>query len=132
MVRMFDDEEVIRVYVPPGWPGSVRPPGSSGWLESVEAFLLDVSPPEYRGYQVLRRHPVVLARFAHAHVEAQLGAAREGVARVREELGEYVDPGTAGKAVEVLQAEEARLRRLLRAVHLVEEALHDVRFVPRL
>lgn len=129
---MFDDDEAIRVYVPPGWPGSVRPPGSPGWLKSVESFLLDVSPPEYRGYQVLRRHPVVLARLAHAHVTAQLEATRRQAGNLRAELGEYVDPGTASRAIDVLQAEEARLARALRAVHLVEEALRDVRFVPKL
>lgn len=129
---MFDEEEVIRVYVPPGWPGSVRPPGSPGWLKTVEAFLLDASPPEYRGYQVLRRHPVVLARLAHAHVEAQLSATRHTAANARAALAEYVDANVATQAIDVLQAEEARLVRQLRGVHLVEEALHDVRFVPKL
>ena len=129
---MFDDEEVIRVYVPPGWPGSVRPPGSTGWLKTAEAFLLDASPPEYRGYQVLRRHPVVLARLAHAHVESQLAATKESAATLRASLADYVDANVATAAVEVLHSEEARLRRQLRSVHLVEEALHDVRFVPKL
>ncbi|NLE97891.1 MAG: hypothetical protein GX596_07875 [Propionibacterium sp.] len=129
---MFDDEEVIRVYVPPGWPGGVRPPGSPGWLKSAEAFLLDVSPSEYRGYPVLRRHPVVLARLAHTHVEAQLGATRSALGAVRADLADYVEARVATQAVEVMQVEEARLIRSLRGVHLVEEALHDVRFVPKL
>ena len=129
---MFDNDEVIRVYVPPGWPGSVRPPGSPGWLKSAEAYLLDACPSEYRGYEVLRRHPVVLARLAHGHVEAQLAATRESAGHARAELAEFVDPSTATRTVEVLLAEEARLARVLRGVHLVEEALRDVRFVPRL
>lgn len=99
---------------------------------SAETFLLDVSPPEYRCYQVLRRHPVVLARLAHAHVEAQLAATTRCAARLRAELGEYLSTATASQAIDVLQQEEARLRRVLRAVRLLEEALHDVRFVPRL
>jgi hypothetical protein len=33
-------------------------------------WLLDLCPPEYRSYPALRRHPVVLARFAVLHVEA--------------------------------------------------------------
>lgn len=128
---MFDDHSPL-VYVPPGWPSGVRPPGAPGWLHTAQAFLLDVSPPEYRGYPVLRRHPVVLARLAHAHVAAGLEATRASVATARTELGEWVDPGTASQAVEVLHGEEARLVRVLRAVTLVEQALHDVRFVPKL
>lgn len=132
MEHMFDEEEIIRVYVPPGWPGNVRPPGSPGWLKTAEAFLLDASPPEYRGYQVLRRHPVVLARLAHAHVEAQLTATRESASKARAALADHVDPNVATQAVDVLHSEEARLIRQLRSVHLVEEALRDVRFVPKL
>ena len=129
---MFDEEAAPRVYVPPGWPGSVRPPGAPGWLKTVETFLLEVTPPEYRGYQVLRRHPVVLVRLACSHVEAQLVATRKGIGEVRADLAGHVDASTATRAVDVLLAEEARLTRVLRSVHLVEDALHDVRFVPKM
>lgn len=129
---MFDEDEVIRVYVPPGWPGSVRPPGSQGWLASVESYLLDVCPPEYRGYQVLRRHPVVLAKLAREFVASQLVATRAGLMDVRTSLAGVVDTGTADQAAEVLHQEEARLVRVARGVDLVDQALRDARFVPRL
>ncbi|GAA4901793.1 hypothetical protein GCM10025789_20480 [Tessaracoccus lubricantis] len=129
---MFDEDEVIRVYVPPGWPGAVRPPGSNGWLKTAEAFLLDCCPSEYRGYQVLRRHPVVLARMAREFVASQLVATRSGLAGVRTSLAGVVDTGTVDQAAAVLQQEEARLVRVARGVELVEQALRDVRFTPRL
>lgn len=132
MAHMFDEDEVIRVYVPPGWPGAVRPPGSNGWEKSAEAFLLDCCPSEYRGYQVLRRHPVVLARLAREFVASQLVATRTGLAGVRTSLAGVVDTVTADQTASVLQQEEARLARVARGVDLVEQALRDVRFKPRL
>lgn len=129
---MFDDEEVIRVYVPPGWPAAVRPPGSDGWVRTATAFLLDCCPPEYRGYQVMTRHPVVLARCAKAHVGSQLEGTRSTVAVLRPDLKGWVSSQVADDAVTTLQREEARLLRTARAVDLVDQALRDVRFVPRL
>ncbi len=129
---MFDEDEVIRVYVPPGWPGSVRPPGSPGWLKSAEAYLLDVCPSEYRGYQVLRRHPVVLAKLAREFVASQLVATRAGLSGVRTSLAGFVDAGTVDQAASVLQQEEARLTRVARGVDLVDQALRDARFTPKL
>ena len=129
---MFDDDEVIRVYVPPGWPGAVRPPGSQGWLASAEGYLLDCCPAEYRGYQLLRRHPVVLARLAGEFVASQLAATRTGLTGLRSSLAGVVDASTADQAAALLQQEEARLTRVARGVDLVEQALRDARFVPRL
>lgn len=132
IARMFDDDEVIRVYVPPGWPGVVRPPGSEGWRPSAESFLLDCCPAEYRGYTVLRRHPVVLARLAREFVASQLVATRTGLTGLRASLAGVVDAATADQAADVLQQEEARLVRVARGVDLVEQALRDVRFTPKL
>lgn len=128
---MFDDD-VIRVYVPPGWPGTVRPPGSDGWLRSAETYLLDCCPPEYRGYQVLRRHPVVLARLAREFVASQLVATRTGLTGLRTSLAGFVDTLTVDQAAQVLQQEDARLVRVARGVDLIEQALRDVRFTPKL
>lgn len=128
---MFDDE-VIRVYVPPGWPGAVRPPGSDGWIRTATAFLLDCCPPEYRGYPVMMKHPVVLARCARAHVESQIESTRHVVSVIRPDLSDEVTSQVADDAVTVLQREETRLVRVARAVALVDQALRDVRFVPRL
>lgn len=129
---MFDDEEVVRVYVPPGWPGSVRPPGAQGWVASAESFLLEVCPSEYRGYQVLRRHPVVLAGLAREFVASQLVATRSGLSGVRSSLAGVVDTSTVDQAAGVLQQEEARLVRVARGVDLVDLALRDVRFTRKL
>ena len=118
--------------VPPGWPAPVRPPGAPDWETTAVAWLLDVSPPEYRTYPVLRRHPVVLARFAALHVEAGQAGVRRGLSEARGALRDVVDPDTIEAALLVWQAEEARLLAERRAVHLVEEALRGRRFVARL
>ncbi len=110
----------------------MRPPGSPGWIASAESFLLDACPSEYRGYAVLRRHPVVLSRLAREFVAAQLVATRTGLTDLRPSLAGEVDASTADQAAAVLQREEARLTRVARAVDLVDQALRDVRFVPRL
>ena len=48
------------------------PPGAPDWESAAVAWLLDQCPPEYRTYPTLRRHAVVLARFAVLHVEAEV------------------------------------------------------------
>ena len=95
-------------------------------------WLLDICPPEYRGYGVLRRHDVVLARFAVLHVEASQAAVRRGLSEARSALRDVADAGTVESAIEVWQAEAARLLAERRAVGLVEEALRGRRFVARL
>ena len=121
-----------RLYVPPGWPPQVRPPGAPAWERTAVSWLLDVSPPEYRGYPVLRNHEVVLARFALLHVEAGQAAVRRGLSEARGVLRDVADPDTVDAAVLAWQAEEARLSAERRAVGLVEEALRGRRFVARL
>jgi LPS sulfotransferase NodH len=121
-----------RLYTPPGWPPEVRPPGAPAWERTAVAWLLDVSPPEYRGYPVLRNHAVVLAHFALLHVEAAQAAVRRGLSESRGLLRHLADPDTIEAAVLTWQAEEARLTAAHRAVSLVEEALRGRRFVARL
>ena len=96
------------------------------------AWLLDICPPEFRSYPVLRRHEVVLARFAVLHVEACQAAARRGLSEARSALRDVADSGVVEAAVETWQAESARLLGERRAVGLVEEALRGRRFVARL
>ena len=103
-----------------------------GWESTATSWLLDISPPEYRGYPVLRRHPVVLARFAALHVEGGQAAVRRGLSEARGVLRDVTDPDTVEAALLSWQAEEARLVAERRAVHLVEEALRGRRFVARL
>lgn len=117
---------------PPGWPRQVRPPDAPGWERTAGNWLLDICPPEYRSYPVLRRHVVVLARFAVLHVEASQAAVRRGLSEARAVLGDVAEPQTVEAAVDTWQAEAARLAAERRAVGLVEEALRGRRFVARL
>ena len=118
--------------VPPGWPREVRPPDAPGWERDAEAWLLDLCPAEHRGYGVLRRHPIALARLAWYHVEGGRRACNAALARVRAELGDALEPQTVAEVVAVLEAEQARLLGAARAVDLVEGALRGQRYVPRL
>jgi hypothetical protein len=120
------------IAVPPGWPAPVRPPGAPDWERTAVGWLLDICPPEFRGYPVLRRHPVVLARFAVLHVEACQAAVRRGLSEARGALRDVADADTVERAVTVWQAEEARLLAERRSVGLLEEALRGRRFVARL
>ena len=117
---------------PPGWPRQVRPPDAPGWEQTAVSWLLDISPPEYRSYPVLRRHSVILARFAALHVEASQAAVRRGLSEARSVLRDVSEPQTLEAAVETWHAEAARLSAERRAVGLVEEALRGRRFVARL
>jgi hypothetical protein len=123
---------MVQLVAPPGWPRQVRPPGAPGWEHAAVGWLLDICPPEYRSYPVLRRHDVVLARFAVLHVEACQAAVRRGLSEARGVLGDVADHDTVERAVEAWQAESARLLADRRAVGLVEEALRGKRFVARL
>src|SRR5690348_13302589 len=123
---------MVQLVAPPGWPRAVRPPGAPGWEHSAVAWLLDLCPPEFRSYPVLRRHEVVLARFAVLHVEACQAAVRRGLSEARAELRDVADPDTVQAAVETWHIEQARLLAERRAVGLVEEALRGKRFVARL
>lgn len=118
--------------VPPGWPREVRPPGAPGWERSASAWLFDLCPPDYRAHEVLTRHPVVLARVAAHHVDAGVQAARDGLATVRQELGDVVDATTVEAAVAAYEREGARLLAASRSLALVEEALRGRRFLRRL
>ena len=117
---------------PPGWPREVRPPDAPDWERTAVNWLLDLCPPDYRRYAGLRRHPVVLARFAVLHVEANQAAVRRGLSEARADLGEVAEPDVVEAAVQTFQLEEARLLGVRRAVGLVEEALRGQRYVARL
>lgn len=123
---------MTQLVVPPGWPRQVRPPGAPDWERSAVNWLLDICPPEYRSYDVLRRHEVVLARFAVLHVEGCQWAVRRGLSEARTMLRDVADPDTVEAAVDACQAEASRLAATRRAVGLVEEAIRGRRFVARL
>jgi hypothetical protein len=117
---------------PPGWPSQVRPPDAPAWERTAVNWLLDICPPEYRSYPALRRHGVVLARFAVLHVEACQEGCRRGLSEARSALRGVAEPDVVEAAVETWLAEDARLGGLRRAVGLVEEAIRGRRFPARL
>jgi hypothetical protein len=118
--------------LPTGWPAEVRPPGAPDWERSALAWLFDQCPPDYRGYDVLRRQPVVLARFAATALEAAVTAADAGLHSVRAELRDRVPPEVVEAAVATYEQERHRARKARHAVDLVERALRGERWVPRL
>jgi hypothetical protein len=121
-----------KAVAPPGWPAEVRPPGAPDWERTAVVWLYDQCPPDYRAHEVLRRHPVVLARFAVGHLRAAVDAARAGLGTVRADLRDLVSPEALEGAVTAYEVEGARLVRSLRAAELVEEALRGRRFAQRL
>lgn len=130
--RAAPPASIRRPVAPPGWPAAVRPPGAPDWEVTATAWLLDQCPPEYRTYPVLRRHPVVLARFTVLHLEACQAAVNRGVSEARGVLREVAEVSVVEAAVETWQRESARLLGVRRAAGLVEEALRGRRFVARL
>jgi hypothetical protein len=117
---------------PPGWPEGVRAAGGPEWERTAVNWLLDVCPPEYRGYPGLRRHPVVLARFAVLHVEASQAAVNRGLSEGRGVLRDVAGEPEIAAALSVWEREAARLIGVRRAVGLVEEALRGRRYVARM
>jgi hypothetical protein len=103
-----------------------------GWERKAIAFLFDQCPPDFRGYELLRRQPVVLARLAGAQVAAALDACRHGLATARSELRDVVTPEVIDETIALYEHEGQRLSRVGQAVDLVETALQGRRFVPRL
>ncbi|NHC46141.1 hypothetical protein [Motilibacter aurantiacus] len=119
-------------FAPPGWPVEVRPPGAPDWEKTAVAWLFDLCPPDYRLHEVLRRHPVVLARFASYAVAAGIEASRRGLSTARDDLRGAVPPQAVEAALVAYEREGARLVAAARAVALVEEALRGKRFTQRL
>ena len=117
---------------PPGWPSEVRPPDAPDWERTAQAWLLDLCPPEFRAYPALRRHLVVLARFAVLHVEACQAAVRRGLSEARAGLRDVATPDVVEAAVQTWLSEDARLSGVRRSAGLVEDALRGRRFVARL
>jgi hypothetical protein len=119
-------------HAPAGWPDGVRPPGAPDWQRTAVAWLFDLCPPEYRGYDVLRKHPVVLARFAAGHVAAAREANRDALGSARADLRDVATPEVIEAALAAYAREGDRLAAAGRAVELVEAALRGRRFAPRL
>ncbi|PRY18344.1 hypothetical protein [Kineococcus rhizosphaerae] len=124
-----------RRHGPPGWPREVPPPDAEDvedWRVDAVAWLLDQAPPEFRGYPAVRHHPVLLAWLVGHHVAAQQEAVRRALGTARRDLAHRLPPEVAPAVFDVLEREDLRLRRLARAVDLLQQALDGRKFVPRL
>lgn len=118
--------------LPPSWPEVVWPPGSPEWEDSATRWLLEQVPPEYRRYDVLRRYPVLLARFARDHTSAALEAARAGWRSLRVDLADQIPAEALDAAMDAYEREGSRLAAVARSVEVVSAALRGERWVPRL
>jgi hypothetical protein len=117
---------------PTGWPPEVPDPGVPGWETRAVVWLFDQCPPDYRGYDVFRRHPVVLAHVAKGCLAAAVEAAESGVRTVRHDLRGVVTPETVDATVAAYEHERHRLRAASVAADLIWRALRGERWAPRL
>jgi hypothetical protein len=122
----------MATYLPPGWPAGVHPPGSQDFERTAVAWLLDVVPPDYRLYGVLRRHPAALASLARHHLAACVEGARQGYRTARTELGSALPPHGVDAVLAAYRSEGRRLVAAVTAAGLVERALRGETFTPRL
>jgi hypothetical protein len=118
--------------VPSGWPAEVADPSTPDWEPRAVAWLFDQCPPDYRGYEVFRRHPVVLAHVAKGCLEAAVEAAENGIRTVRHDLRGLVTPETVDAAVAAYEHERHRLRAAGVATDLIWRALRGERWAARL
>ena len=131
-VRPVGQTAAVDASLPPGWPAAVRPPGAPDWEHTAVVWLFDLVPPDYRAHEVLRRYPLLLARFARDHVAAGLEAARAGWRTVRVELADELPADAMEAAITAYEREGARLAAAARGVEAVAGALRGARWVPRL
>ncbi len=116
----------------PAGPARCDRPTRPDWEVTAASWLLDLCPPDYRRFSGLRRHVVVLARFAVLHVEAQQLATRRGLSEIRGDLKDVAEEAVVEAAVQTFQLEDARLLAVRREVGLVEEALRGRRYRVRM
>src|SRR5215831_15714799 len=122
----------MAVYLPPGWPTGVHPPGSEGFERTAVAWLLDMVPPDYRLHGVLQRHPIALATLARRHLAACVEGARQGYRTARTELGEVLPVSGVDAVLAAYRSEGHRLVTAACAAGLVERALRGKEFTPQL
>lgn len=116
------------MYLPPEWPPEVRPPSVPDWENSAVTWLLDAVPPDYRAYEVLRRHPIALVAMASHHVNSAIEAARAGYRNAAVDLKPHLPPHTIEAVLDVYRAEGPRLVRLARSIDVVGQALRGMGF----
>ena len=116
--------------LPPDWPAAVRPPDTEDWELSAVAWLLDLLPGEWRAHDVLRRHPVLLARLASRQLEATLEATRDAWRTLRRDVRGQLPPDVVEAAMTAYETEGARFAARVREVAAVTQALAGRRWVP--
>ena len=114
---------LMTVQLPPGWPTGVHPPGAERFEETAVVWLLDVVPPDYRLYGVLRRYPLALAQMARHHIHACAEGARQGYRTARTDLAGTMPPQACSAVLTAYRREGRRLAATAAAVELVEKAL---------
>lgn len=117
---------------PPGWPEDLPLADDPEFAVRVIGWLLDLCPAEYRAHEVFRRHPMVLAHAAMHHLDGAIEGARAAYAGTRRALGDRHDASIIEATLRALETEGARLARRRRELDLVVDALHGVRWAPRL
>jgi hypothetical protein len=118
--------------VPPGWPADVPDPSAPGWEPRAVAWLFDQCPPDYRGYDVFRRHPVVLAHVAKGCLAAAVEAGETGVRTVRHDLRDVVSHEVVDEAVAAYEHERHRLKAASVGADLIWRALRGERWTAKL
>ena len=86
--------------------------------------------PQYRQYDVLRRHPVILAFMARHLLRGSIEGARQAYRTVRAELAEQAPPHAMDAALRAYRDEGRRLVAAERSVDLVERALRGGPYRP--
>ncbi|WP_377267226.1 hypothetical protein [Peterkaempfera sp. SMS 1(5)a] len=124
---MSDDQR--REPAAQGWPGPVSPPGTEGWQETAVHWMWTLLPSTWAQYDVFHHQPLLLARQADLHIQAEIAGLRHGWSTTRRDLAQAgMDPGTVDRTLEVYAVEGQRLRDLDRQLRLVTDALvRDIR-----
>lgn len=117
---------------PTGWPAEIPDPSAPGWERHAVAWLFDQCPPDYRGYDVFRRFPVVLAHVARGSLAAAVDAADTGVRTIRHDLRGTVGQQAVDEAVAAYEHERHRLRKASVGADLVWRAFGGERWTDRL
>lgn len=114
---------------PAGWPDRVSPPTTAGWQETAVRWLWSLLPPAWARYDVFHHQPLLLARQADLHLQAEIAGLRHGWSTTRRDLAEAgMDPHTIDRTLEVYAVEGQRLRDVDRELRLVTDALvRDIR-----
>lgn len=118
--------------VPVGWPRDLPPADTTGFGESVSAWLLDRGPGEWRSHPVLRRHPRALSALLITHLETHLDGLRRHYGSVRRDMSEVVPAADIPDLLAAIEADGAQTAETLRQVRLVDEALAGRRWQRRL